>query len=159
MATSRYLSLSLNQTGIVIPDYTFTNYARDVAQYAAIGYTATGVPTTKGLNYESKQIWQVTALLDEQDMLTCRAIAHRSNELRIAGSDPSITIVDTCQQVLETAPRTRALAPASAEIIWPTGEVAYYAVFKGWISDLKTPVQGRYYSVSITVAETEKVAA
>ncbi|NEQ52030.1 MAG: hypothetical protein F6K11_18135 [Leptolyngbya sp. SIO3F4] len=128
-----YLQLTLGSLTVLYQGYIFEDgqLPRTVDEdlVGTIEYSLNGGVYVTGAAVHPKHLWtfSIASLLDQGLSDQTRELWSEYNRLRLAGSDPRMTLEDTSQYFFE-ASRTRALATNASEINTTTG-VKYYAKF------------------------------
>lgn len=152
------LKLTLGTLTVTLNRFLDTKAPRSQAIGASVDYAASGNAIISGA-LRNPHIWTINTPLEATERRLILSIHAEQERLRIAGSDPSITLEDSIQEFHEATPRTRALATGASETTIATGFICYYAKFKGVISNQPEIVQlGKYKALSFQILETGVVA-
>lgn len=156
----RSLDLSVNDLILNIPECQIAEIEPFVpVEFPSVAYSVQGVAIIKGVQHEPRYIWHITALLLEEEMNVLRGMFTLSNQRRRVFGYPGISLIDKIHRLVESQPRTRAIAPGTTEQTMPGGLISYFAVFEVFMTNLKTPKNGRFYACSFDLAEVEKIVS
>ena len=125
------------------------------SDFTSITHTVTGAATARGRLHEQRLIWRTTCLLTDTESNLFRAIYERSERKRRTFQNPSVLLFDKTQKFVEPPPRTRSIAPGTAENT-VNGVIEYFAIFQVYIINFKQNREGKYISLSFDMIETDK---
>lgn len=125
----------------------------------AIEYSIVGIAIARGVQYESKFLWQgIQVLLTQSQLNTLTLIKFKSDNLRRDGEQFGIGFLNTVFPFTEET-RTRAIAPNTEEIDNDDGSVTYFPQFAVAIVNVKASILGDLRPTTFDLVELEKVLA
>lgn len=148
-----YLTLSLANLSVTIRGITEYKPPRTRVEKPESARSASNALTVYGSAYDLPSLWELQAALTKSEWQALEAI-FQEHELRRqqsaglqeplpASLDPNILMVDTFQEFIEKAPRTRATAPAPLNTVQTVGAgfISYYPQFLVWFSSVPNVIQ------------------
>lgn len=154
------LKLSIGSLSVTFDKFTNTDYPRIRVNPATLEYSAHGNPALGGAYFEQKHLWNFTCHCDRTQRNLIEAIEAEFNYRRRNLLDSDILLEDTTSLLVERAPISRGIVENTVTDSIAEGYICYYAKFKTAITDgPKFVEQGRLDILSLTLAETIKVAA
>lgn len=155
------LTLTLDTLTVTISRLRDPKLPRAIVNPATNEFTAKGYPVLRGSSVQTKQLWSVGCRVFPEEYDILKAIYEESDLRRRELVDPAILVFDTWQRFSERAPRTRAIAPSTSEILL-SPQVQYYAQFNAWFTkppEIINSSQGRFWDVDFDLTELETVVA
>lgn len=150
-----------------IPDPTgkkcrrFLNLSRWVPlEESELTRTVTGIAVAVGALYKPLYMRSASVLLEPDDVEILEGLFWSQEEQRRSFQpELGIGLEDRITRITERPPATRALAPGTVQELKPDGKIAYHAVFRVWIKNLKCePNQGRFHTCNFDIIEVAPVA-
>jgi hypothetical protein len=129
------LELSIQNISLRIETLTEPSFTRArVSPVPQVDYSIYGAAIGDGPFFEPKHIWAINCLLKQPDMLLLEAIYSEFDRRRRTPpyTGAEVTLMDTNQEFVEKAPKTRAIVPGTTEAIVAGGYIGYFAQFKVW---------------------------
>ena len=152
------LTLSIGGTTAKITKFTDDGYERIFATTGNTEYSIAGTPIDTGTTHQPKMIWTISAFLNINNWQKIQEIYHAQDILRRQMSvNYRITLLDAIQEVVEPAPRTRALIPGTFEAT-SGNSVIYYSQFNVRMLEpksKKTQSQSYPYIFTCTLKELD----
>ena len=147
------MSLILSGYGISIELDRFSgnNFPRERPEPLAFSESRNGATLLSGQAFESKHIWQVSAVLTQSQSLLLGDLYDLFQQ-----SPQALTIADKISPFTEISPRTRPLAPGTTATTI-AARVRYFAEFNcGFNSRLSLVKQGLYTAADFQLKELAK---